>query len=295
LPNAPGWRSMIPALRVPAPGHPEVLEPMVAIPQPAATVILLRDGPRSPEVLLIERHARSPFLPAMYVFPGGRVEACDLALVERIGSFSAAVARERLPTVPADLALGYFVAAVRETFEEAGILLARRRGSTDLLGHDVALQERRLAVQSSPAAFRELIESQDLELDLGGLAVHGHWITPERVERRFDTVFFSALAPQGQLAQHDGVESTAHQWVRPEDALEQALRGERQIIFPTACNLETLCGFADAAAALRASHARPVVPVLPRVVQRDARRVLELPPDSGYRAAPEFSRPNVVQ
>jgi 8-oxo-dGTP pyrophosphatase MutT (NUDIX family) len=265
---------------------------MPATPQPAATVILLREGEKSPEVLLLERTARSAVLPAMYVFPGGRVEESDRALLDRLGRFRASDARARLTTVAPELALGYFVAAVRETFEEAGLLLARRRGHSDLLDADTAsaLQQHRLPVQASPARFKELIEAEDLELAVDHLSVHGHWITPERVERRFDTIFFAALAPAGQLAQHDGVESMSHAWLRPEDALDQARRGERQIIFPTACNLDTLCGFADATTALATSRARTVVTVLPRFVERDGQRVLELPENAGYRATPGFTR-----
>ena len=265
---------------------------MPTTPQPASTVILLREGEKSPEVLLLERHARSAILPAMYVFPGGRVEDPDRALVDRLGRFTASHARERLTTVPPELALGYFVAAVRETFEEAGLLLARRRGHSELVDGDTAhaLQQHRLAVQASPERFRELVEAEDLELAVDHLCVHGHWITPERVERRFDTIFFAALAPAGQVAQHDGVESTSHAWLRPEDALAQARRGERQIIFPTACNLDTLCGFADAPTALAGSRSRTVVTVVPRMVERDGKRMFELPEGSGYRAAPGFGR-----
>jgi 8-oxo-dGTP pyrophosphatase MutT (NUDIX family) len=265
---------------------------MPTLPQPAATVMLLRDGGRSPEVLLLERHVRSPILPAMSVFPGGRVEQADLELAGRVGTFTAEEARARLATVPAELALAYFVAAIRETFEEAGLLLARRRGTTDLLDGDTAraLQTQRLAVQSAPARFRELIEAEDLELAVDLLSVHGHWITPERVERRFDTIFFAAMAPVGQRAEHDGVESTNHAWLEPEEALAQASGGQRQLVFPTACNLDTLCGFPDAAAALTASRARSLVTVMPRVVLRDGQRVLELPEGTGYRAAVAFQR-----
>jgi 8-oxo-dGTP pyrophosphatase MutT (NUDIX family) len=268
---------------------------MPTTPKPASTVMLLRDGPASPEVLLLERHARSSVLPAMYVFPGGGVEEADLQLIDRLGRFSAREARERLATVPAELALGYFVAAIRETFEESGLLLARRRGQSELLDGDAAcaLSHHRLQIQASRSGFCELVEAEDLELAVERLCAHGHWITPERVERRFDTIFFTALAPPGQRAQHDGVELTSHIWLRPEDALEQGRRGERQIIFPTACNLDTLCGFPDAEGILKASQGRALVRVLPRITMQDGRRVLEIPEETGYRMAPGFNRAGV--
>ena len=253
-------------------------------PVPAATVILIRDGARSPEVLLIERHARSEFLPDMYVFPGGRVEKNDAELARHMTGIGGARASELLNGIDPELALAFFAAAIRETFEESGILLARRRGEEALVGPDVAeaLAPHRLAVQGGDESFAELIRAAELELAADCLAVHAHWITPVMVPRRFDTIFFSAFAPPGQLAAHDGIESTDHVWIRPEDALSQAAAGERQIIFPTLCNLETLSGFSEAHAALRASVERPVVPVLPELLEREGRRVLVIPPEAGY-------------
>jgi hypothetical protein len=102
------------------------------------------------------------------------------------------------------------------------------------------------------------------------------------VPQRFDTLFFAALAPAGQLAAHDGVEATDHVWIRPEDALAQYRADERRLIFPTLCNLETLAGFASAEAALSASRRRPLVPVLPRMVERDGERMLVIPEEAGY-------------
>jgi 8-oxo-dGTP pyrophosphatase MutT (NUDIX family) len=265
---------------------------MTATPLPAATVILLRDGTRSPEVLLLERHARSEFLPDMYVFPGGRVDDDDSALGERAAGVTREHACTALPSIAAELALGFFVAAVRETFEESGILLARRSGEDGLLdpAHAAELCKQRLDVQAGRVSFRELVLAERLELATDLLAVHAHWITPENVPRRFDTIFFSALAPAGQRAAHDGVESTAHVWIRPEDALEESRNGTRQMIFPTSCNLETLCGFARAHEVLEASRERPVVPVLPRVEVEDGKRFLVIPEAAGYGARREVAR-----
>ncbi len=198
---------------------------MAATPVPAATVILLRDGDVSPEVLLLERHAKSEFLPDLYVFPGGRVDAHDHELSDHLPAGGTEAARRALPDTAPELAPALFVAAIRETFEEAGILLARRRGERDLLGAEAAqrLAHHRLDVQGGSLRFGDLVEKEELELASDLLSVHAHWITPELVPRRFDTFFFSALAPEGQLAAHDGIESTDDVWIRPEDALEQDL------------------------------------------------------------------------
>ena len=264
---------------------------MPATPVPAATVILLRDGPVSPEVLLLERHSKSDFLPDLYVFPGGRVEDPDRELADRVGQLSHEDAVKALPSVAPELALAFFVAAIRETFEECGILLARRRGEQALIDpeHAARLAHHRLDVQAGASTFRELVLIEDLELAADAMSVHAHWITPEMVPKRFDTLFFGALAPPGQLAAHDGVESTDHVWIRPEDALEQSERGERRMIFPTLLNLETLTGFASAERALEASHARPVVPVLPKLAERDGKRELVIPVEAGYSSARQFA------
>lgn len=256
---------------------------MAVTPVPAATVMLLRDGSASPEVLLVQRSVKSEFLPDLYVFPGGRVEDDDIALADRLVGVAAEDASRCSASVQ-DLASSYLVAAIRETFEEVGILLARRRGESALLGGDLArrLGQLRLDVQAGRASFADLVRGEDLELAADQLALHGHWITPEMVPHRFDTLFFCAVAPADQVAAHDGHESTAHAWLAPEDALEQARRGERSVVFPTRCNLETLRGFSTAAGALEASRRRPVLPIRPSVEQHEAGPRLVIREDAGY-------------
>ncbi len=260
---------------------------MAVTPVPASTVMLLRDGRASLEVLLVQRSVKSEFLPDLYVFPGGRVENDDVALADRLGSLASEEARRG--TGAQDQALGYLVAAIRETFEEAGILLARRRGATALVGRDLALRlgRHRLDVQGGRASFADLIRGEDLELAGDELALHGHWITPEMVPHRFDTRFFCALAPPDQIAAHDGLESTSHAWLAPEQALAEARRGERRVVFPTRCNLETLCGFANASAALDASRCRPILPVLPRIEEHEGGPRLVIRGDAGYATTSE--------
>jgi 8-oxo-dGTP pyrophosphatase MutT (NUDIX family) len=259
------------------------------IPAPAATVILLRDSSHGPEVLMLARHARSEFLPDAYVFPGGRVEDADHDLAERVAGLSRSEASARLTTVPADQALGFFVAGVRETYEESGILLARRRGSADLLDASsaAALARHRLDVQRGDASFRDLVIGEDLVLAAELLSVHAHWVTPEDSPRRFDTVFFATETPPGQQAGHDGVELTDHVWLCPEQGLADFRAGRRQMIIPTWANLETISGFSTAAATLAASRLRPIVPILPVVVERDGRRRIVIPENAGYATTEE--------
>ena len=253
------------------------------VPVPAATIILLRDGPSSPEVLLIERSVESEFLPKLYVFPGGRMDEEDRELIGRLDRIDADPG-SRATGLDPKLALCSLVAAIRETYEETGLLLARRAGEEVLVGGEVAaaLAPHRLAVQNHERSFREIVESEDLVLAADQLSLHGRWITPELVPRRFDTLFFTARTPPGQEASHDGIESTNHVWLSPEEAVAQSRRGERSIIFPTRCNLESLCGFDGCDEALAASRNRPVPPVMPRIVDRDGHKRLEIRDDAGY-------------
>lgn len=261
----------------------------VAVPVPAATIILLRETRGVPEVLMIQRSVKSEFLPDLYVFPGGRVDPQDYDLADRTGTFDAERAAAMASTVDPQLAHGFFVAAIRETFEEAGILLARRPGESQLIDEATTaeLAKHRLEVQEGSMSFRDILERENLVLAPELMAVHAHWITPEMMPRRYDTLFFTASTPPGQMAEHDGFESTAHVWIRPEDALEQATTGKRQIVFPTKCNLETLCGHSDVNAAVSASLARPVVPILPRVASRDGTPTLVIPEEAGYPTSAE--------
>lgn len=253
-------------------------------PQPAATIMLLREAPAGPEVLMVERHAKSAFLPDLYVFPGGRVEDGDHALADRVGGLTAARAMELASTVEPAIALGFFVAAIRETFEEAGVLLARRRGEEDLVGGDLVdeLASRRLDLQAGRTSLRDLVLAYDLELAADRLCVHGHWITPAVVPHRFDTLFFTAVAPGDQRAEHDGVESSAHVWIRPQEALAQARRKQKQMIFPTLANLQTLTGFSRVDDVLASSRRRTVVPITPQIAGEGDERKLVIPAEAGY-------------
>jgi 8-oxo-dGTP pyrophosphatase MutT (NUDIX family) len=215
--------------------------------RPASTVLLLRDGAQGLEVFMVVRHREIDFASGALVFPGGRVEAADLALAG------------------GDAALAFRVAAVRETFEECGVLLA--------------------APGTPPAAegdFAAMLAARGLVPDVAGLAHFAHWITPEPVPKRFDTHFFLAAAPADQAALHDGHEAVDSLWIRPRDALAEAEAGRRKIVFPTRMNLVKLARHASVAEAFAAARAAPVVTVLPEMRMTPEGRVLRIPAAAGY-------------
>ena len=184
--------------------------------------------------------------------------------------------------------LAYWVAVVRETFEEAGILLARREGGPDLLAGDPAEEARfateRAAVNQGTRRFLDLCRAEGLRLSVGDIHYFAHWITPRGAPRRYDTRFFVAAAPPGQIAAHDAGETIADVWISPHDALARHRAGEIEIIFPTIRNLQVIGRFATSAALLEAAEeASSAVPAIePRVVPDGNGMRIVLPGDPGY-------------
>jgi 8-oxo-dGTP pyrophosphatase MutT (NUDIX family) len=229
---------------------------------PSATVMLLRGGDARLEVLMLERHLDSDFAGGAYAFPGGKVDDVDRTLdTERwSGPVPSQLARDLSCDDPAD-ALGLHVAAVRETFEEAGVLLATRPdGPVDaaLLATEPYVEaRRRLNVRGERWDWRPWLTAEGLVLDLGALALFSWWATPAGVHRRFDTRFFLAQLPdeQADVAAHDDVETTGSRWIAPSDAVAQAEDGAVTIIYPTRKNLAALAAYPTAAAAFAAATA----------------------------------------
>jgi 8-oxo-dGTP pyrophosphatase MutT (NUDIX family) len=199
------------------------------------------------EVYLTRRHARSRFMPDAFVFPGGAVEAADAAIgAERL---------DGLTTAPAELV----VAAVRETFEEAGILLAGNATGV-LAAADVNAARSALLAGES---FAHILERYDLRIDAARLAYYSNWITPPSEPIRFDAHFFIARAPADQIATADTTEVYDGVWLHPEAALARGELGEMTIRFPTRKHLERLAAFTNVDALLAAARARTVKPVAP--------------------------------
>ena len=236
--------------------------------RPAATVMLIRDaeGGDGIEVFMLRRTGNAAFGAGMYVFPGGRVDeadgAADIARFCRGLDDSAASARLGIDHG----GLAYWIAAVRECFEEAGVLLADRRDGGPLQLRD----EDRHAVHAGELGLVELCRRDDLVLEMSTTHYIAHWVTPAGEPRRFDTRFFVSAAPPDQEPLHDDKETVESLWIRPAEALRMQAAGELMMMPPTMANLRFLEPHPDAASALAAAALVENPPcVLPRI-RRDA-------------------------
>jgi 8-oxo-dGTP pyrophosphatase MutT (NUDIX family) len=198
-------------------------------PLPAATIALVRDGESGTEVLLLRRPPHSSFAPDNWVFPGGRVDAADFELDhDAIADGPSARAWARILQID-DVreASAYVVAAVRETWEETGILLAH--GTRDAVVRESA----RLAMLAGGASLRDHLERFSLRLATEKLRYIGHWITPEWLPRRFDTRFFQTRVDREAICMLHGDEITEYRWIAPLAALRAASAGEIKLLPPT--------------------------------------------------------------
>jgi 8-oxo-dGTP pyrophosphatase MutT (NUDIX family) len=255
-------------------------------PRPAATVISLRDGANGYEILMLRRNLNSDFVGGAYVFPGGRVDDSDAGPTAQRLAFGItdAQASRRLGLESGGLA--YYVACLRELFEEAGLLVVCRADGAPVEFTDedvIRLAAGRRGVNAGTLDFTSMMEREGMSLDLRGLEYVAHWVTPPGPPRRFDTRFFVALAPEGQVATHDAGETVADQWIRPIDALDAHARGELEMIFPTIRNLEAIAHFATSHEVLSyARSLRDIVRVEPRIVTRNGEVQILLPGDDGF-------------
>lgn len=249
---------------------------------PATTVLLLRpsvggDPLSPPEVFMVVRHHQIDFASGALVFPGGKVDDADGD--PRLRGLCAGA--EPLD----DTELAFRVAGIREAFEEAGILLARQRGASELITASALkpLEDRyRQALVKGEVTIADMVAAEGLVLACDTMLPFAHWITPLFVPKRFDTHFLVAAAPIDQVALHDGHESVDSVWIKPLDAVADADAGRRTMLFPTKLNLMKLAEQPTVAAVL--AHYRSYVPkpILPVIEQRDGRRFLTVGQDSGY-------------
>lgn len=282
--------------RVPTGSLPTVTSVPPEVPlRPAATVMLVRDGPHGEaplEVLMVRRNLRSDFVGGAYVFPGGAVDPDDQGHAGAPWSRGPDDAEaSRILEVPAG-GLAYWVATVRECFEEAGVLLAYAHPASAAVlsledpGAAGRFARLRDEVNAGRRRFVEVCREEGVVLALDRVHYFSHWVTPEGAPRRYDTRFFVAEAPPGQVAAHDEGETVATAWLRPADALERFREGEIELIFPTIRTLQAIGRFATAGGLVAAAAAAGQVPVTePRVVV-DGRGVrILLPGDPGYGSA----------
>lgn len=249
-------------------------------PLPAATILMLRDGPDGLEVFMVVRHHQIDFASGALVFPGGKADPQD---------FDPAL-QERLEGADPDPDMRAIQAsAIREAFEECGILLAREEDAAGPVGATrlAALEPYRQSLHDGSVSIHEFLTRERLVLTCTELVHFAHWVTPAMMPKRFDTHFFLAVAPADHLAVHDGHESVDSVWIRPAEVLEQAKRGERTVIFPTLRNVEKLAEFGSVSEALEATRAGAVVRVEPWTERRADGTYLCIPPDAGYAVSEE--------
>ena len=285
------------------PGDDQMTKPAetAASTLPAASVVIIRNGmpqgfkaggkvggqssgnsdlrnPGGLEVFMLERHQGSgQTFAGAFVFPGGKVDAEDAA-----PGWNALLAA----TPPAIPERAFWIAAVRETFEEAGLLIARRQGSTSLIGAADAKRlvaaERGQPRKGQSARFAAMIAHEKLLLATDHMIHFGHWITPTWQPKRFDTHFFLSPAPLEQSENFDRGESAEGVWITPIEALAQADAGQRTLVAVTRCTLELLATWASVEEAVAAARKRKIITVQPYMAETSNGRVLRIPVEAGY-------------
>jgi 8-oxo-dGTP pyrophosphatase MutT (NUDIX family) len=247
-------------------------------PRPSAAIVLLRgsDG-GGVEVFMVRRHVLSEFVPDVFVFPGGSVKPEDRE-TELAPGVCAPV-----PPGPTALGSGLRAAALRECFEEAGVLLAERRSGRSGDAHHAPESEmaarlatHRAALHRKETTLLGVAQAEELTLATDALLHWAHWITPEAMPKRFDTHFFLAAMPEGQQAAHDQLETTDSAWVTPEEALRDSEVGTFPLVFATIHQLRDLIGLTDVRSSLARFAGTTPRTIMPRLVTRDGATVIEL-------------------
>ncbi len=244
-------------------------------PRPAATIALLRPGDAGPEVLLMRRSRSAGFVPGAYVFPGGTVdrEDAEADLLARLEGLDPDAAASRLG-LPADHdppPVGFWVAAIREAFEETGILVGRSEegGFPATAASEPGVDAFRRRVLDDEEVFPDVLDALGCRMDGGAVEYIAHWITPVPEPRRYDTRFFAAAVPPGSEAVVDRREMTDALWVTPAEGLRRLEEGTLPMIFPTIKTLESLQGFTSPEDAVRVFSGREIPAILPRLVRTD--------------------------
>ncbi len=242
-----------------------------ATPRPAASVLLLRDGPSGVEVFMATRHKGSSFMPGILVFPGGAVDRDDADVASARGD------------PPEDWVCR--IACIREAFEEAGILLARPMGQPDLVSPerlDALVAAYRSRLCSGEDSFSRMLAHERLEPAVDLLVPFAKWTTPIVRTKRFDARFYLARAPEGQIGAHDENELIDSRWITPAQAFAEAEAGTVRIVFATRSHLRLLAKSASVEAALSAARARPMPVVEPQLFHSPEGPALRIPSGVGY-------------
>ena len=257
---------------------------MAVQPRPSAAVMVLRESAAGPEVFMVRRVIQSDFMPDVYVFPGGSVQPDDLAAEHMPGVCREIMSNASDPSGRTVLGVGVRAAAIRELFEEAGVLLAYRGEQVLAINEENAtrFEAYRRAFHERKGSLVELARTEDLVLATDRLNYFAHWITPEGLPKRFDTHFFVATAPAEQEAAYDHLETSEGLWIAPAEALARAQRDEFPIVFATIHQLRDLAAFRSVAEALQVSASTPVRTNAPVLVERAGEYHVHLPGDETH-------------
>ena len=257
-------------------------------PRPAAAVVAARDTAAGLEVLLLQRHVDSPMSPGAYAFPGGRVEAADSedgAGRSCHGLDESAAAAALRDVTPPRAALAFWIAALREAFEETGLLLAYRVDGTPFApgpAERPRFDAYRARCRADAAAFLAMLRTEGLTLATDRMAYWARWITPEERPLRYDARFFVAASVAAVPVDPDGRETVACRWLSPTAALEQHRAGAITLPVPTREILRSIAGVPDVTTLLETARRREIRPVRARIVREGGAERILLPGDPGY-------------
>lgn len=253
---------------------PDRTQPATAVPRDAATVLLLRPADGGFEVFMVKRSGLSDVLGEAHVFPGGKIDAADGSpeMRERVSGLDQTAIAALGEDLADDRAIGMFVAAARETFEEAGVLLARAAMGNG----DAALASARMRLNAKES-FAAVLASIDAVVDAQSLVPWVRWVTPVFLARRFDARFFLAAAPPDQVAVHDDFEATHSEWLSPRQALLRWEADDIKLAPPTYMSLAHLARFDDIASVLTDARSRRPPVLQPFAFEEDGVRCLALP------------------
>ncbi len=243
---------------------------------PASTVLIIRNGKNGIEVFMVVRHHEIDFASGALVFPGGKVDKNDYdEKLKNLSYIDEESSSENLP---------FKIAAIRESFEEANVLFANDKISNSLVSVNrlKSLNLWREKFNNNTTSMIEFASSESLRFSTKNLIPFAHWITPEKMPKRFDTRFYIAEAPKDHEGEHDGSESVDSIWISPHQALEDCYSKKRTIIFPTRLNLERLSKSNSVEEALDNARNSKIVTVTPSISKIEDEAFLTIPENAGY-------------
>jgi len=243
---------------------------------PSSTVLIIRDGVSGLEVFMVVRHHQIDFAAGALVFPGGKVDKSDYD--KKLNQHLCEEETSDRESIP------FKIAAIRECFEEANVLFAKNKDKKEIINSDelFKLKKWRDAFINESTSMYEFASSENIVFSIDTLVPFSHWITPEKMPKRFDTRFYVAAAPTGHEGQHDGNESVDSIWINPQQALDDCFSEKRNIIFPTRLNLEKLNQSKTVAEAINNAKNSNIVTVTPLIEKLDEGIFITVPKEAGY-------------